>query len=293
MRQLRGTLPALLAVASALAACEAGDAEPGAEAGATGEAEPVATATPQEVTVRAYDFRFEAPDTVASGPTTFRLINEGPDFHHIWLVRLEGERTVDDLMAHLAAGHETMPDWAVDVGGPNTPGAPGEETAATLELEPGNYLMLCVIPAPDGELHLMKGMMRALTVVDAGTPASPMPEADLTMTLDDYSYTLDRPITAGRHTIRVENVAAQSHEVLIVRLEPGRTAEEFLGWVMTREGPMPGKPLGGVTGIAQGRSNLITVDFEPGDYALFCFVPDVKDGLPHVAHGMIRQLRVD
>lgn len=266
-----------------LAACAAGESSANARA----------TASPtQEMVVRTRDFQFDAPATVTSGPTRIRLINEGPDFHHVWLVRLEEGKTVADLMRHLATGHENMPAWATDVGGPNTPGAPGEETSAVLDLEPGSYAMICVIPAPDGRLHVMQGMVRPLTVVPGKGDVGPMPRADLVMTLDDYSYRLDRPITPGSQTIRVENAAEQTHEVVIVRLESGRSAGDFLAWLMSRDGPAPGKPIGGVTGIAHGESNLITVEFEPGDYALLCFVPDAGDGRPHVAHGMVKQFSV-
>jgi hypothetical protein len=30
-----------------------------------------------------------------------------------------------------------------------------------------------------------------------------------------------------------------------------------------------------------------------GEYVLLCFVPDSGDGRPHVAHGMVRRLRVE
>lgn len=249
-------------------------------------------AAPQEVMVRTRDYMFEAPDTISSGPTTFRLINEGPDFHHVWLVRLESGKTLGDLVSLLTGGEEAMPDWAVDFGGPNTPGAPGESTAATVDLKPGDYAMICVIPAPDGQLHIMKGMFRPLVVVPGDGPTAAMPAADLVMTLDDYSFQVDRPITPGQHTIRVENVATQAHEVVIVRLRPGRTAGDFLKWVMTREGEAPGKPVGGVTGLAPGVENVIAIDFQPGEYALLCFVPDAGDGQPHVAHGMVKQFRI-
>lgn len=53
-----------------------------------------------------------------------------------------------------------------------------------------------------------------------------MPEADLVMTLADYSFTTDKEITAGTHTIRVDNVAAQAHEVFFVKLEEGKTPED-------------------------------------------------------------------
>jgi hypothetical protein len=38
--------------------------------------------------------------------------------------------------------------------------------------------------------------------------------------------------------------------------------------------------------------NYLTLDLEPGRYALYCFVPDARDGKEHVAHGMIREIEV-
>ena len=48
----------------------------------------------------------------------------------------------------------------------------------------------------------------------------------------------------------------------------------------------------GTTDLDRGEVNIVTADFEPGEYALLCFVPDVKDGKPHTEHGMIRQITV-
>jgi hypothetical protein len=91
-----------------------------------------------EVLIRTWDYQFDAPEVVPSGPTHIRLVNEGPDFHHVWLVRLLDGKTVTDLTDFLSAGEAALPAWAVDVGGPNTPGHPGEETSAYLDLKPGD-----------------------------------------------------------------------------------------------------------------------------------------------------------
>jgi hypothetical protein len=284
MRRTPSTLIALLGGIAVLGACTTGEAS-----------KPIPNDTaallPQEVVVGARDFVFEAPDTIFSGTTTFRLINDGPDFHHLVLARLDDGHTVDELMRHMV--HDgPPPPWVTFVGGPNTPGLPGEETNATLDLQPGTYVMLCVIPAPDGQPHIMKGMVKPLTVIPAPAATAAMPAADLVMVLDDYSFDTDMHIRAGRRTIRIENVAEQPHEVVFVKLEPGKTATDFLHFMHQPEGVPPGKIVGGNTPMARGEVNLVTIDFEPGEYALLCFIPDVKDGAPHFVHGMAKQIMV-
>jgi hypothetical protein len=250
----------------------------------------------QEVLIRTRDYQFEAPEVVRSGPTHLRLINEGPDFHHVWLVRLLDGKTVKDLTDFLSAGEAALPPWAVDEGGPNTPGRPGEETSVYLDLKPGSYAMMCVIPAAtDGMPHLAHGMVRGLTVVESMAESAELPQADMSMILDDYSFGLSKVITPGKHTIRVENHAAQAHEVVVVKLAEGKTAQDFIQWVGTiprEEGNEPGEVLGGVTGISQGEINIVTLDFQPGRYALVCFVPDAGDGMPHFMHGMVQEFSV-
>lgn len=242
------------------------------------------------VTVTAYDFAFDAPASIPAGLTTFKLVNRGPELHHVQLVRIEEGHTFQELAAmDVEAG--PPPAWIRFVGGPNAP-LPGAGSQATLNLEPGSYAVLCLIPSADGVLHMMKGMARPLTVtpVENAVPAAPAPEVRIT--LRDYSYELAPQIPAGRRTIRVDNQAAQPHELIVVRLAPGRTAQEMASWIMKMEGPPPGAPIGGTSLLGQGASNDVTIDFQPGEYAFLCMVPDAADGKPHVMHGMVRQVTV-
>jgi len=288
MRAIR-TLSAAIGTGVLLGACNTGEASKPVPVPSD-----AVTLSPQEVVVRTRDFVFEAPDTVQSGATVFRLVNDGPEFHHIVLARLDEGRTADEMLRHVAHGAEAYASapGVTLIGGPNTPGVPGEETNATVELRPGTYVMLCVIPSPDGIAHHMKGMVKELVVVPAAGPVAPMPRADLLMVLDDYAFDTDVEIRAGRRTIRIENAAEQPHEVLFVKLEPGRTAADFLNFMHKPEGLPPGKLVGGNTPMARGEVNLVTIDFEPGEYALLCFIPDAGDGKPHFMHGMVKQIRV-
>ena len=247
------------------------------------------------VTVTATDFAFQAPDTIAAGRTTIHLVNKGPEHHHAWLIKLEQGKTLKDLM-EATKDHGPLPKWAVDVGGPNTP-VPGGETSATLDLEAGKYVMVCVIPAmKDGQPHFMKGMFKELTVAKRGGVAQAgktvAPKSDVVMTLDDYDFRVSTPITTATKSIRFVNVAEQTHEAVIVKLEGGATVQQFLQAMEKPQGPPPGALIGGITGIAKGRTIEVPTSFTPGEYALICFVPDAKDGKAHLAHGMIKQFSV-
>ena len=278
----------LIATAAAvvLAACVAGESK---QQG--GEDEAPAAGRINQLTIKTRDYVFyDMPDTITAGATEIRLENAGPELHHVQLVRLEEGKTVDDLLTAVKAGPGPLPAWAVDVGGPNTP-VPSGVSTTLVDFEAGNYAIVCVIPSRDGVPHFMKGMVRGLTVV-SNKSAAMMPAADIVLTLRDYSFEFDQPITSRVKTIRVENAAQQSHEALLVALEEGKSVSDLLAWLEHEQGPPPGRPLGGTTAFAQGEVNIINVDIKPGKYALICFVPDATDGQPHIAHGMVREFTV-
>lgn len=244
---------------------------------------------PNVLTITAHDYGFEAPATVRAGVTTIRLANEGGEFHHATLVRVEDGRTSADLAG--AMKDIDLPAWATFAGGPNG-AAPGGSSEATLALKPGNYVIICVIPSPDGTPHVMKGMMRDLKVTGPAVRGE-LPATDAAIMLSDYEIRLPKPLMAGHHVIRVRNYAAQPHEVMMFRLLPGRTEEDLMQFLAAMSGELPAVPVGGIAPMSQGTANNLAVDIAPGRYVLMCFVPDVKDGQPHLAHGMITRFTVD
>ena len=287
----RITLNAALAVAATafvLAGCAKTETAQSDTAATAGTA-PAAAATPNMVTFSARDFAFEGPDTIPAGLTMFHLNASGNDLHHVQLLKLEEGKTYEDFTAALKAGGP--PAWAKPYGGVNPP-APGGMAIATQTMEPGNYAVVCFVDGPDRIPHIMKGMMKPLTVTPVANANMTEPTADVTMSLSDYTFTLSKPLVAGRQLIKVENVAKQHHEVAIVQLAPGKTVEDLRTWVGTMKGPPPGKPLGGIPAFLPGKNTYFEVDLTPGDYALICFVPDEKDGKPHYQHGMTQQVKV-
>jgi hypothetical protein len=242
------------------------------------------------VNVVAADFTFTAPDTIPAGPTRFQITNTGMDFHHLIAVHIDSGHTVGELLQAMQTS-EIPPSWAHMMGGPIAPSPNGAATATIVDLPAGNYALICVVPAAaDGMPHVAKGMVKEMVVTPAtGTPAAAAVPSTVTMTLNDYSFTTSAPLTAGKHSIRVVNAAQQPHEVVFVRLAPGKTAQDIAAFAMKPQGPPPGEVVGG----AGTTENIVELDLTPGDYALLCFVPDAKDKKPHLEHGMIQQITIN
>jgi uncharacterized cupredoxin-like copper-binding protein len=251
-----------------------------------------ARATASVVTVHARDFSYVAPKTVKSGINTFRLVNDGKEMHHLSIIKLDKGKTMTDLAA-VMKNPGPPPTWIKNVGGPNA-AVPGATVEATLALDPGAYVMMCFIPSPgDAMPHAMKGMMAGFTVTAEASGGADL-ATDATVHLTDYSFTLDKPLAAGHRVLKVVNDAQQPHELVMVQLAPGKTIADLGNWVDKdmMKGPPPGRPVGGMSGMDNGRSGSFPVDLKPGKYGLICFVPDAKDGKSHFAHGMSKEILV-
>lgn len=274
-------------------ACSDGEQKSSALPDSTVATAAAAPTSPPELTIVATDYAYEAPDTVPGGMVTIRLVNNGKDLHHVQLVRLLDGKTYADLaegLKHMKPG-TPPPPWVEDVVGPNSP-EPGSESRLIRELAPGNYAIVCFVDTPDHIPHFVKGMSRGLTVVaPAGATIAP-PASDVTVQMTDYDWTLSTPLTAGKHVIRLENLAEQSHEMFIAKLDAGKTKDDFLKWGISFAGPPPGKAMGGTSGQKKGDVAFLPVDLPPGNYLLVCFIPDAKDGKPHLAHGMIKEFSI-
>ncbi len=252
------------------------------------------------VNVIAREYAFEMPTSIPAGLTTFRLLGKGKELHYLSLTKLEQGKTVSDfrdsVMAGMAAAkagrpRSPRPTWMQMVGGAGMP-APGSESNVTLLLEPGDYVAVCGLPAPDGTSHLAHGMFKAFSVAPSAHAAAPLPKADLMVTLTDYAFTFSRPLTRVSHVIGVTNAASQPHEMIITRLPPGVTNQRYIEWERKPQGPRPAEPFGGTLGIRSGATVWIQGSFPPGRYGLICFIRDAKDRRPHYDHGMQQEIVV-
>jgi hypothetical protein len=283
----------------------------GAAAAQEGTPTPTSTQTPsgdaadsgdvEQVEFSARDYAFSGPDSVTSGLVKFTLTNEGEEPHHLQLVQLPPGMTAEDFINVMQEGGEgpsssggadgPPPPTLVEAGGPGT-AMPGATSNATVDLEPGTYLMACFVPNAEGVPHAALGMVGELQVT---APEEPELSADTTLRLFDFNFEASEPVESGELTFYVVNDGPQAHEAALVQLVPGASIGEFLSAFGPNPpaGPPPGQFVGGIQSLTAGRVGYFTAEFESGDYAWVCFVPDSETGQPHFTLEMVQEFTVE
>jgi hypothetical protein len=205
----------------------------------------------------AWDHGFEGPDTVAAGLTAFRLQNRGQEPHQLQLLWLTAGRTPADLASYLQASHGAVPQWAKHMGGPNGVG-PGDSAEAIMYLEPGTYVITCAIPTKGQEPHAILGMPKTLHVIASEAP-QPEFSGHVHMAMFDYEYVVIQDMRSGPQTFYVVNRGNQTHQVSLVQLNPGASADDMLAaFAPSAIAPLPGKLLGGIAGLEPGGRGMFT-----------------------------------
>ncbi len=137
----------------------------------------------------------------------------------------------------------------------------------------------------------------ALSFAQSSTPPAAASSAETSdavlYTARDYAFTGPEKIAAGWKTVTLLNRGNDLHQIQFLQLPEGKTAADFRNemaddptrlprWVRRRSGP---------NSVIPGERALAIVYLEPGEYVLFCGIPD-RQGIPHVAHGMLKPLHV-
>lgn len=121
------------------------------------------------------DYTFDVPDRIPAGPVSFKLINEGEEFHVMLLVKAPPgvdddvdffTRFTNSAFSGDPAAFAEFEPYAVP-GNPPVAG-PGSTGTVVKVLEPGEYLYFCPIPLdftnPESNAHFHAGMHGRFTV---------------------------------------------------------------------------------------------------------------------------------
>ncbi len=129
--------------------------------------------------------------------------------------------------------------------------------------------------------------------VEVQSAAQPASGRIITIDAADYSFTAPETIAGGLVTLRLTNSGHEAHQAQLLRLKDGVTVEQFMAALPQGERAI--FPLftveGGPSVIDHHGSSEVTLNLRAGQYLLACFLPS-PDGVPHLAKGMLKPLRV-
>jgi uncharacterized cupredoxin-like copper-binding protein len=122
-------------------------------------------ATRVDVVASEYTF-VPDPAEVAAGKISFVLVNEGQEVHFLALSKINEGHTIEEVLAF--EGDAEQAGMVENVEYDTGLAAPGgeDEEVVTLDLEAGDYALLCFIPGPDGTPHAFSGMAVPYTVTE-------------------------------------------------------------------------------------------------------------------------------
>ncbi len=180
--------------------------------------------------VRSFEFAFQAPDSIAAGLTTVRLVDRGKKSHQVSIVRLDDSSSMTRVLKSAADDKAKLTGvrW---MGGVET-AQPGDPAETMLVLEPGRYVLMCgYADDQSGHSHMAMGMMRTLVVTGAASGAK-LPMEPITVRLSDYSFSVNGTMHSGRQLVRVENVGTQRHHMILARFLGKATLADVIevGW---------------------------------------------------------------
>jgi hypothetical protein len=275
----------LLLLASLVAACN-GSGMP--------TISPPVTSKPSvpKVTITAKEFSFAMPDGIQTGLVDFTVVNVGVQEHQAQFDRLNDGTTLDQLKAAVNQGRDAALSLITHEAGIG-PITPGQSQEIILDLAAGHYVVLDLSSGADAVLNVAKGMITSFLVTGPSNEAgvSP-PKTDVKVTLKDFRFVLPDTMKSGPLTMQVSNQGAQAHEMVLVKLAPGKTVSDALVYLQSPSGPPPGTVAGGLAVLGVGKTVWLMVHLAPGNYVTECSLLDAASGKSHAELGMIAAFTV-
>jgi hypothetical protein len=242
--------------------------------------------------IRVTDDGYSSADQVSAGRVAITLHNDGHGQRNAQFLRVNDGVSLAQLAATFQNDQRSAMSLVSFAGGPGTV-PPGGTQEVVQDLVEGQYVMVTLLLGEDGFQYVPPGMFKPFRVVPASTPptSAPLP-GDEVLRLEDFGFGIPQ-LSAGSHTLRLDNVGKVPHEILVKRMAPETTLGDALAFVLTPVGTPPYADAGGALVFPGGQSVSMTLELAPGQYVAICYFRDSATRKTHAELGMIRDFTVD
>lgn len=229
------------------------------------------------------------PESLVGGRTTITFENETNSPYIPVFARLNDDTSPDQFSNTVEnEGIDASLPLITFMGAPAL--TPGTHATAQYNLDDGTYVFGNLAnPSPEFSfINVATNEGNDLTETRAG----------YTIELHDFAFSAPIEVESGEKTWLLKNHGEQWHEVRIDKLDETMTLSAFHDIVQANVQQPQMIPRNLVTGrfwtpMSAGQEAYLSLDLEPGIYALSCYVPNVQGaGEPHAAHGMVQLIEV-
>jgi uncharacterized cupredoxin-like copper-binding protein len=256
---------------------------------------PSAAVAGNAINFDATEYSYTLPDSIPAGTVTLVMRNAGKEAHHAQFVKFNTGVTFQQFTAALQQG-EGPALALVSLQGGTGALDPGTNTeSVTVNLQPGDYAVLCFLTGADGIPHFAKGMIKPLTVTaPTGATSATKPNTTVSITLHDFAFDSPDTLPTGSNAWAITNSGPQPHELQVAKLAAGGSANDVLNFFSTPtpSGPPTFQSVGGFQGVDAGLSGSLTLNLPAGQYAFYCAIPDPTNGKRHLQEGMLKQVTI-
>ena len=269
-----------------------------------------------DATITMNDYGYKLTGKLSAGRRMIRLVNAGPQEHHMMLQKMLPGRTLAEVNKWQEGGRKgERPVRPIFWG--TTRQSKGATLYATVDLEPGGYVLVCLVPdAADGKPHAEHGMRGEIQV--GGTAPDALPGRVVDVKAGEFFFQAVDTIPEGLTTFRLQQIGLVverlkagakgramvadkgdntrgAHMLWVVKLGPGKTMADLYKAAQAGDRTNDwAKYLGGASFTLPPRSSNVTLDLNPGNYVLVCFVGSARADRTryHFLNGMSHALTV-
>jgi uncharacterized cupredoxin-like copper-binding protein len=232
--------------------------------------------------------RLSFPKSIPAGMLALRLVTDGRGQMDAGIARINPGVKMSDVRAANAKGDFMRLTQLVTFLGGVGLGSRSTGTAILDLRTPGRY-----------GLHIQHGDQGPGTaILFTVTPSSaqataPMPKANLTVNLGETGFAgLSRTLHAGTITFKVTNHGSGVRDMLLYRVDPGKTVRDMIAAMKvderTGKDPSWAHNVANLDVLSPQQTMRVTVSLAPGSYVALCPLPDPNKGGEALAlEGMI------
>jgi hypothetical protein len=238
---------------------------------------------------------FQVPKSSKGGLVDLTFKNNGGAPHGVQLVQYTGSHTAQDALKVIAAGSNRTPEWIKGQGGVTTV-AGGKSSSASLNLDPGNYVVIdstalggSAAPPATAEMKLTSG--------DSGD----LPDTPATVSADQtgkdkYAWSISG-LKSGVNQVTFDSKGKEAlHLIAAVPVKGKAPSLTQIKKDFSTNAPPP--PYLDVRNFQTtpvldgGKSQTLSLDLKPGKYVFFCPLTDRDGGKSHDQEGLLKFVTV-